>query len=139
MSHLTASDLIDVLDGTLPAEGGKHLETCRACRRQVEDMRATLESAAEVQVPEPSPLFWRHFSANVRQEIERRGDGGTWTAWLHGHRVLATVAAAAIVAGVTVAWHTQRLVPSQERVLVGAAGTYEARCRRCFDPTLART
>jgi thymidine kinase len=34
--------------------------------------------------------------------------------------------------------HTQRLVPSGARVLVGAAGLYEARCRRCFDPLLAR-
>ncbi|HEY7450742.1 MAG TPA: thymidine kinase [Vicinamibacterales bacterium] len=33
--------------------------------------------------------------------------------------------------------HTQRLVASTERVLLGAQGTYEARCRRCFDPTLA--
>ena len=33
--------------------------------------------------------------------------------------------------------HTQRLVASSERVLVGAQGTYEARCRRCFDPELA--
>jgi thymidine kinase len=33
--------------------------------------------------------------------------------------------------------HTQRLVASDERRLVGATGTYEARCRRCFDPTLA--
>jgi thymidine kinase len=32
--------------------------------------------------------------------------------------------------------HTQRLVASRERVLVGASGTYEARCRHCFDPTL---
>ena len=32
--------------------------------------------------------------------------------------------------------HTQRLVASNERVLVGASGTYEARCRHCFDPTL---
>jgi thymidine kinase len=32
--------------------------------------------------------------------------------------------------------HTQRLVVSSERVLVGAHGTYEARCRRCFDPRL---
>ena len=30
--------------------------------------------------------------------------------------------------------HTQRLVASSERVLVGAQGTYEARCRHCFDP-----
>ena len=34
--------------------------------------------------------------------------------------------------------HTQRLVQSADRVLLGALGTYEARCRRCFDPTLAR-
>ena len=34
--------------------------------------------------------------------------------------------------------HTQRLVHSQDRVLLGAQGTYEARCRRCFDPLLSR-
>jgi thymidine kinase len=34
--------------------------------------------------------------------------------------------------------HTQRLVASVDRVLVGASGVYEARCRHCFDPTLAR-
>jgi thymidine kinase len=33
--------------------------------------------------------------------------------------------------------HTQRLVPSGDRVLLGAQGLYEARCRRCFDPGLA--
>ena len=33
--------------------------------------------------------------------------------------------------------HTQRLVASEDRVLLGTQGTYEARCRRCFDPRLA--
>ena len=33
--------------------------------------------------------------------------------------------------------HTQRLVASSDRLLLGAQGTYEARCRRCFDPKLA--
>ena len=33
--------------------------------------------------------------------------------------------------------HTQRLVASEDRVLLGTQGTYEARCRRCFDPLLA--
>lgn len=32
---------------------------------------------------------------------------------------------------------TQRLVDSRERVVVGAAGLYEARCRRCFEPGVA--
>src|SRR5947208_978421 len=33
--------------------------------------------------------------------------------------------------------HTQRLVANSDRVLVGAGGMYEARCRHCFDPKLA--
>ena len=34
--------------------------------------------------------------------------------------------------------YTQRLVDRSDRVLVGATGTYEARCRRCFEPGLAK-
>lgn len=30
--------------------------------------------------------------------------------------------------------HTQRLVEADELIVVGAAGMYEARCRRCFEP-----
>jgi thymidine kinase len=30
--------------------------------------------------------------------------------------------------------HTQRLVESDDLIVVGASGTYEARCRRCFEP-----
>jgi thymidine kinase len=34
--------------------------------------------------------------------------------------------------------HTQRLVASKDRVLLGAQGMYEARCRHCFDPELSQ-
>jgi len=30
--------------------------------------------------------------------------------------------------------HTQRLVESEDLIVVGAMGVYEARCRRCFEP-----
>ena len=30
--------------------------------------------------------------------------------------------------------HSQRLAESDDLIVVGAAGVYEARCRRCFDP-----
>jgi thymidine kinase len=33
--------------------------------------------------------------------------------------------------------HTQRLVHSDDLIVVGAKGMYEARCRRCFEPELA--
>jgi thymidine kinase len=34
--------------------------------------------------------------------------------------------------------HTQRLVESEELILIGAGGAYEARCRRCFEPGAPR-
>ena len=34
--------------------------------------------------------------------------------------------------------HTQRLIASEDLVVVGAAGMYEARCRRCFEPNVAK-
>jgi thymidine kinase len=34
--------------------------------------------------------------------------------------------------------HTQRLVASNELIVVGAGGMYEARCRRCFEPNLSQ-
>jgi thymidine kinase len=33
--------------------------------------------------------------------------------------------------------HTQRLFASEDLIVVGAGGMYEARCRRCFEPLLA--
>ncbi len=34
--------------------------------------------------------------------------------------------------------HTQRLVESNDLIVVGAAGMYEARCRRCFEPGIPK-
>jgi thymidine kinase len=34
--------------------------------------------------------------------------------------------------------HTERIVASEELIVVGAGGMYEARCRRCFEPQLAQ-
>jgi thymidine kinase len=36
------------------------------------------------------------------------------------------------------AQHTQRLVESEELIFVGAVDSYEARCRRCFEPGIPR-
>jgi thymidine kinase len=34
--------------------------------------------------------------------------------------------------------HTQRLVESDDLIVVGAGGLYEARCRRCFEPGIPK-
>jgi thymidine kinase len=33
---------------------------------------------------------------------------------------------------------SQRLIDSEERIVVAAGGAYEARCRRCFEPDAPR-
>ena len=37
---------------------------------QLAELKATMSAAADVDVPEPSPLFWDHFSARVRQAVD---------------------------------------------------------------------
>ena len=48
---------------------------------------------------------------------------------------VAKLSAVCMVCGAP-AIHTQRLGASQQLVVVGAAGVYEARCRACFQPSL---
>ncbi len=48
---------------------------------------------------------------------------------------VAKLSAVCMVCGAP-AIHTQRLGASQQLVVVGAAGVYEARCRACFQPNL---
>jgi hypothetical protein len=69
MRHLTPEELIDLAEGTRPESSRPHLSTCERCRRELADMRAMRQAAADVEIPEPSPLFWEHFSARVHESI----------------------------------------------------------------------
>lgn len=70
MSHLSASEFIDLADGVLPRERAAHVDGCGACRAQAAAVRDALTfTDASADVPEPSPLFWDHFSARVRDAI----------------------------------------------------------------------
>lgn len=69
MSHLTPDTMVDALDGRLDQASRLHLDDCAACRQQVQELAAVVEGVAAVRVPEPSPLFWDHLSARVRQEV----------------------------------------------------------------------
>lgn len=67
-THLTSQEVIDALDGTLGLARQAHLDTCGTCARAVAALRLTEEAAEEsADVPEPSPLFWAHFSNRVRE------------------------------------------------------------------------
>jgi hypothetical protein len=67
--HLAPDVLIDLVDGRGAAEAQRHVEACALCREAVDGLRATLAHTERVEVPEPSPLFWDHFSTRVREAI----------------------------------------------------------------------
>jgi len=69
MTHLSPEQLLDVADGTRPDDEVPHLQSCAICAREVADLRGTIDAAAEVDVPEPSPLFWTHLSERVRDAV----------------------------------------------------------------------
>jgi hypothetical protein len=110
-SHLRQTELVDLVEGTLPPSRLAHLESCAACRQQAADLSATMQDARGVDVPEPPPFFWEQLSARLRSEVAseplpgRRGwralQPGTRRAWL------ATAAALAIAVAL---W--QALLPS---------------------------
>jgi hypothetical protein len=66
--HLTPDELLDVAEGTRSESSLSHLSNCDECRQQLGDLRDVL-ATLEVDVPEPSPLFWDHFSARVSAAV----------------------------------------------------------------------
>jgi hypothetical protein len=77
MRHLSSEQLIDLAEGVRPERATPHLQSCQACRATLGELRATLSAARAVPVPEPSPLFWDHFSARVHDAVEAEGAAGT--------------------------------------------------------------
>jgi hypothetical protein len=69
MKHLHDTEFIDYADGTLPPSRAAHLDGCESCRTQAAALAAALKDTAAVDAPEPSPLFWNHFSARVSDAI----------------------------------------------------------------------
>ena len=54
-------------------------------------------------VPEPSPLFWQHFSQRVSLAIDETPSAGGWPAWLRWQVLLPLGAVAMIVIALVIA------------------------------------
>jgi hypothetical protein len=106
MRHLTSEQLIDLAESGRAASSTPHLQSCETCRNRLAELRATLSVAASVDVPEPSPLFWDHFSARVHDAVEAERAAGTsvfsrWS-WLRLTPLWAGALAAVVLAIVIV-------------------------------------
>ena len=74
LRHLTEEQLLDAaeaLEGSPAADDAarRHLAVCTECREQVDGVRRVLGVVQAVDVPEPSPLFWDHLSARIRETV----------------------------------------------------------------------
>ena len=67
--HLQPDELVDLAEGTQAEASRPHLAACEACRRRLADLKAMMSAAVDVGVPEPSPLFWDHFSNRVHDAV----------------------------------------------------------------------
>lgn len=79
--HLRDTEFVDFAEGTLAGPRAAHLDSCAECRAHAEDVAAALRAVSAVDTPEPSPLFWDHFSARVRESVahETPDRAGWWT------------------------------------------------------------
>ncbi len=100
--HLDPRQLIEAIDGTLAPAEAAHLGGCAACRAEVEALGGVLRAAAADPAPDPSPLFWDHFGARVREatSASRIESGLPW--WSGWRRPVMLAAGALAVAALVV-------------------------------------
>src|SRR5438034_8699386 len=104
--HLNEHELVDLADGSRTEASAPHLATCSDCRRQLADLRATLASVAAVDVPEPSPLFWDHFSRRVHEAVAAQGrPGRARLPWLFPATAMALLLVFVLIPGL---WRSMR-------------------------------
>ena len=106
--HLDEAALLDAAEDASSQESAAHLAGCEPCRAQVEELRAMMRVAEDVPVPEPSPLFWDHLSARVREAVaedaaDEHQASPAWIPRLWNWQMLVSAAAVgAVILAVTV-------------------------------------
>jgi hypothetical protein len=102
MTHLSESEFVDLIEdeATLDPRRAAHAETCASCREQLDALRGVLRETADVEVPEPSPLFWEHLPTRVRDGIAADPGAGSGWNWFGIRSLMPLAAAAALIVAV---------------------------------------
>jgi hypothetical protein len=98
MKHLEEAELVDLLDGSGSPAAAAHIEACSVCSAGLIAMRSTLNALATVNSedqPQPSPLFWEHFSRRVNERID--SPRSHWSTWIRTPGFAGALTAAALV------------------------------------------
>ncbi len=65
--------------GAAPAGAKTHLDTCPACRQEVQALTRTMQVLDGWQAPDPSPYWTARMGARLREEQARPASG--WAGW----------------------------------------------------------
>lgn len=138
MKHLTNAELIDLVEERLPADRASHAVSCDRCLAAIDEVRTALSLVSSDAVPEPSPLYWDHFSARVADAVRHEtpaADVPAAAAWLRSPLVgWAAAASFSLLVMMSVVWratlHAPAPVPAPAMpapvVAVAAADDLEA-------------
>jgi hypothetical protein len=122
MGHLNPARLVDLAEGVEAEEAVPHLAECDRCRRALAELRATMAgitwpgdaggpgSPGSNDVPEPSPLFWDHLSARVRDAVAEEGRPGRF-GWLRPRWIAPALAGMLALAIIAIAVRSAKAPP----------------------------
>jgi len=117
--HLTPEEFVDALERPLSAERQSHLAICRLCADELGEMRLLMgDVTMATAVPEPSPLFWDHLSARVREAVDAVPVPVRVTWWQASWRPVLAVAG---VLGVIAFALVTRAMPTRSSAVPAAA------------------
>lgn len=125
MSHLSPPEFVDLAEGVLAPARAAHLDTCDSCRAQAAGVDDALRAAAaDDLVPEPSPLFWEHLSARVREGIDaapRRPEFGFSLRGFQPDAVMLAIAVILVAVALAIPGLRRAGMPSQVATLPDSA------------------
>jgi hypothetical protein len=110
--HLSPREFTDCMDGTLRVGRQAHIDACPTCRAKLADLQNLVHQAQQANdLPEPSPLFWEHFSRRVQAATEHEPIAPPRSFWTPGWRPLVGVLTAVAAVAITVALRLPHQAP----------------------------
>lgn len=103
--HLSHDEFVAAMEQELDPLRQAHLDGCPSCRATLDELHLAL-TAVETSsaLPEPSPLFWDHLSARIREATHDELPGASIPWWReHWRPMVASTATAVLV--IVGAWH----------------------------------
>lgn len=112
MNHLDDMQFVDAAEGHAQGDTAAHLAACASCALRVQELRAALRLAQSDTLPEPSPLFWTHFTQRVNAAID--AEAAPRHRWLSLPRLAFAAFAVLVIAAALLTMDRSVVVEEQE-------------------------